>query len=263
MFTNTRGSQIVFPITSPQVIPFSGRIERTDAIMQVGPSAIPHLVRWARYEQPRWKTNLLALFNKVLKTSLQDRSDTLAHSATSALILLGPKAEEAVPGLAIIMNDQRRPSAARRAGTALSVLGRKLLAADMALMTNRFDDLRREGVVNAGTYFGDRLAPAVPAIIQCLRDTNYLVAVDAARVLSTARAEPKLVVPALMKHFNDERVGVRVSAIQGIWEFGAQARPAVPALVALLKDPDRRISNLAADALKIIDPEALQEVRIK
>jgi len=47
--------------------------------------------------------------------------------------------------------------------------------------------------------------------------------------------------------------------MQGLGHFHVQARPAIPALLPLLNDPDCRIWNLAADALDSIDPQALQE----
>ena len=47
--------------------------------------------------------------------------------------------------------------------------------------------------------------------------------------------------------------------MKALGRFSRQARAAVPALVVLLKDPDPRISNRAADALDTIDPEALEK----
>ncbi len=43
-----------------------------------------------------------------------------------------------------------------------------------------------------------------------------------------------------------------------IVEMGTNAAPAIPALVNLLKDPDPTMRNVATDALRKIDPEALE-----
>jgi len=171
--------------------------------------------------------------------------------------LLGSKAEDAIPSLAILMNDTTAPNSAERAKSVLFVLRFKLIHAQMALMTNNSWWGRQESITMLG-FSETPVGPALPVLARCLQDTNACVAAAAAEELGLLYLDANLSVPALEKSLRDTRPAVRKAAIQALSRFQAQARPAVPALLTLLEDPDRRIRNYAAKALDSIDPEALE-----
>src|SRR5207249_731968 len=106
-------------------------------------------------------------------------------------------AETVIPALAEMMSDRKAPDTAQRAKITLLGLP-KLLAANMALMTNRDAEVRLQGVARLD-WTETTLGPAVSALIQCLQDTNEEVAVRAAWTLSVAELEPATVVAALTK----------------------------------------------------------------
>jgi HEAT repeat protein len=53
------------------------------------------------------------------------------------------------------------------------------------------------------------------------------------------------------------------SAAKALGQFGPAAKEAVPALTEALKDVNPKVRQEAAQALKIVDPEAARKVGIK
>src|SRR5262249_11782679 len=109
-----------------------------------------------------------------------------------------------------------------------------------------------------------RLAPeareAVPALGQALLDQDARVSFQAAVALSHLG---KSAVPELVKGLKADRTRGRVFAADALGDpgaagraLGADARAAVPALVAALKDPEAAVLRAVRQALKGIDPEA-------
>src|SRR5207249_3754943 len=148
-------------------------------------NAVPYLVRWIRYERPRWKDKAFTAINPVLGRinsawQLTDqKTQERADGAARALGALGPKAQEAVPKLALMMNNTSAPNSALRAESALSALSHDLVTADMALMTNGSAGVRLKGV-DGLYYVGRDLTPAVPVLVQLLQDGTEAVAAAAA-----------------------------------------------------------------------------------
>ena len=56
---------------------------------------------------------------------------------------------------------------------------------------------------------------------------------------------------------------MRKAAIGALLHFPREAGPAIPALLALLKDPDPAVRNDAFYALDQLDPQALEKARDK
>jgi HEAT repeat protein len=80
--------------------------------------------------------------------------------------------------------------------------------------------------------------------------------VIAARTLPKHHGDAAQVVPALIEDLktNKDGEGRRDAAI-GLGSFGEQAKEAIPALQAALRDKDARARKAAATALSRIDPE--------
>ena len=110
------------------------------------------------------------------------------------------------------------------------------------------------------------VGPAVePALIKALKsrgaESRAAAACALASLLSANRAGIKDAVPALIQTLGDENASVRAYSIIALSAAGPEAAPAVPALIAILKDPDtgpkRGEKVRAAWALGKIGPEAL------
>jgi hypothetical protein len=64
-----------------------------------------------------------------------------------------------------------------------------------------------------------------------------------------------LTLDALMEDLKDEDAIVRRDAAEALERMGTSAKPAVPALLALLKDKDEAVQDAVLGALMAIDPE--------
>jgi HEAT repeat protein len=98
---------------------------------------------------------------------------------------------------------------------------------------------------------------AVPALVSCLTNKNWGVAVIAARWLGRIRMEPEIVVPALASCLDAPDARVRSAAIQALGEYRMRAQWAIPSLVRELSDPDNEIRAVARNSLDSIEPDFL------
>lgn len=85
------------------------------------------------------------------------------------------------------------------------------LAAKQKLIVFRFvpQDFRRRRAIMACWALGETARPVVPALIECLDDSEYNVRLLAPHALRDMNGEPSLVVPALVKACNDTKAGIK------------------------------------------------------
>jgi HEAT repeat protein len=99
---------------------------------------------------------------------------------------------------------------------------------------------------------------AVPELVGLLADENSMMRDAASRALweidpPTAAAT---VLPMRIKYLGNANPYVRAHNAYELGNLGPRAAPAVPALQALLNDPEKDVQSAAATALKQIDPAA-------
>ena len=78
--------------------------------------------------------------------------------------------------------------------------------------------------------------------------------VAAVRSLPQRNQDASIVVPALIECLKDKQVDVRLNAAIGLGEFGEEAKPAIPDLRTAEKDGDARVRRAAGIAVTRIDP---------
>ncbi len=109
-----------------------------------------------------------------------------------------------------------------------------------------------------GTMFGLVLArigpPAVPAVVEALKDKSADVRANAAWTLGYMYSDAEQAVPNLLELLKDQNAGVRNAAAQSLAYIGTGAKLAVPSLVVALNDEEVR--DNAAFALGQIGLEA-------
>jgi hypothetical protein len=106
---------------------------------------------------------------------------------------------------------------------------------------------------------GAKAKKAEPALIEALQDHSESEAVRqlAARALPDLGPSYKNSMPALIEALKDKHDKVRKTAAFCLGEIGLEASAAVPALSEALKDTDRKVREWIEDALeKINSPEA-------
>jgi HEAT repeat protein len=94
--------------------------------------------------------------------------------------------------------------------------------------------------------------PAVPALIETLRDTDAGVRKAAANALGKVDPDVKLAVPALVDALKDKAPSVRQAAAIALGLIGPEAKDAIPALRETQKDSDRAVSRAANQAIQRI-----------
>ncbi|EKV00453.1 HEAT repeat-containing protein [Leptolyngbya sp. PCC 7375] len=99
-------------------------------------------------------------------------------------------------------------------------------------------------------------APAVPTLVELLRDKNELVARNAATALGEIGSDARTAVPVLINLLRDETSNMQNYAAIALGDIGPDAQAAVPALTQLLQHEDSNLRSSAAAALGHIDPAA-------
>ena len=176
------------------------RQNATEAVCQIGTNALPCLLSWIRYEPPAWQEKLDDLFQRLglpWNPGRQERRqhDLQADKAEIAFQILGPSAKTAIPELTRLSNAAKTLDSAMRCMHALSCLGEGALPPLVNVLTNATGN--KGPAMYAIWTMGTNARPAVPALIQCLKDQDRSVRDDAASYLGQLKLEPGLVVPAL------------------------------------------------------------------
>jgi HEAT repeat protein len=103
---------------------------------------------------------------------------------------------------------------------------------------------------------GDAAQPAVPALVEALRDRSAQVRRMVTAALNEIGPAARTAVPALVTALRDRCDTVRCRAAMELAGLGPGARAAVPALSAALKDVDAVVCRWAAFALGEVGPKA-------
>ncbi len=177
-----------------------------DAVQQIGTNAIPFLLQWIRYEPTAWRRKILSYRdmgwdNFLIRILLRDSRDERAGRGQRGLELLGTNAIIALPDLAKSISDQTAPYTAKRAARAMGYIGKDALPPLLTEATNHNNAQRFTIILTLGYlgYLGTNALPAVPVLIDCLQDTNYLIRMVAARSLGGLQLQPEIVLPALAR----------------------------------------------------------------
>jgi HEAT repeat protein len=203
--------------------------------------------------------------------------------AAAALALLGPTATKAVPALMRALSD-RSPKVQRAAVRALGVIGPDARAAVPLLCRQ----LPREDLVNDVVTALARIGPgavaAVPRLLPLLRipDEGGPASLAAGALGCIGHGSPEVVtamaralyhedwytricardalgclgeaaVAVLIPKLNDVDVGVRAHAALALGANGRIASPALPALRAMLNDPEEWVRQAAQEAIAAIE----------
>ena len=94
-------------------------------------------------------------------------------------------------------------------------------------------------------------------LLRWANSSNEFENVLAVCTLSQIHAQPSVVVPVLVRCLGHTNAQIRIGAAEGLGNFGDEARQAVPALVQALTDPSKPMRSKVRQALKRIDPSAM------
>ena len=242
------------------------RNEARQAILQLGPNAIPSLMRWMRYSPSAWKRISIPVFQALYRSPAKvivpdaliiDNSAYLAEKAALGFELLGHTAEPALPGLAELASDSSHPERSARAMRTLITMRpvgnsaiRQVLSG--AVSQTRLNTLR----YIAGVHDQSMTRDLLPDLIQCLRGSDGQVARCAAFIITEQKhREPDATLTILLDAKNHADPHVRAEVIKCIATFERGAISAVPSLMQSLLDCDLTVRKEATNALRHIAPE--------
>lgn len=129
---------------------------------------------------------------------------------------------------------------------------------DIPLLILQLKDKRfRQDAMNGLIRIG---RPAVPALVDALRDRDMIVRVWAAEALVRIQEpQPAETVPVLIEAMEDQRAWVRINAAIVLGEMGPEAGDAIPVLAKALNDPSSvALRDCAAEAIWKIHPASVQ-----
>jgi HEAT repeat protein len=194
----------------------------------------------------------------VLLALLEDRRgdwETTHRRWKAAEVLgqLGEEARAATPALLAALHDPD-PHVQTVATKALGEIGP---AADVVpALTERLGVGDRAATIRALSRFKAEARPAIPALLELLKDPDPRIRWEAARTLGKIGADAAVAVPALVEAFKDPEAPVREHAAEALGDIGPPAKDGVPALIEALRDADMKVRRDAARSLGLIGPAA-------
>lgn len=199
----------------------------------------------------------------VLIAMMDDKSDAVRHQSAYALAEIDPNDDRVLRAFAGGLDDpveRVRVWSVQGLGRA-EEKGAFAINAMLPLLLKDKEETVRNAVASAIGSMAD--APeaelAVPSLMQALEDPAPRVRANAVFALGLIRKPVPDTVPAVIKLLSDPERSPRLSAIYAVSMLRGfeGADKAVPPLIALLKDPDPKLQDRAANTLmKIGTPEA-------
>lgn len=201
----------------------------SEALVSIGVSAIPHLIRAAEDDA--------SLMNQARLKYLAIVVDIGGPEAVSGLVRLVRDGDRGLRVAAIRSLGKLGPSA----GSAVPFLGE--------MMEEQSADVGRE-IISALVAIG----PDSAVMLQNgLKARDYAIRMDSVEALGELGVVSPDIVSSLIEAVFDENWRVREASIQVLGRMGMEAEAAVPALVRALRDEEWRVRHAAVVSLESID----------
>jgi HEAT repeat protein len=187
----------------------------------------------------------------VIRQTLQEPSaeKTKKQAALKATAILGARAADALPDVAVALED---PELAPAAALALSFMGSAAVPALQEAVNSDNEIVRREALRALGKL-RERASIdpkiVVPLLLRAIDDPDPAVRNVAVTYLGIVRDDPEAEVAGLIKTLSDESPEVRQAAAAALAEYGPLAERAVPALKKAASDPDEDVRREAGRTL--------------
>jgi HEAT repeat protein len=134
------------------------------------------------------------------------------------------------------------------------------------LATQHPDEDGRYIAVFALRTLGPAAEAAIPFYIQCLTNQDHTIRNEAAVGLALIPRRHETTFPAVFKYLESIETsdGWELSSAIGLlWQFGTNAKPAVPRLISWLNDPNPNVRETVTNSLLWIDPEAAEKAHVR
>lgn len=184
---------------------------------------------------------------------LASKSGAHRWAAIEALRQLGPGAAPAVPALLGIVKDGHTRACVKRA---LAAVGAEAVPGLLEALPGAEPDVREDLFETLGAM-GDAAAGALPQLAELARQGSERDRKAALATLCKVGGDAPVVFEALAAALKDKHFVVQCAAIEAFGALGTKGGRAVPDLVAVLADRDRRLRTAAARSLGKIGAAAV------
>ena len=228
------------------------------AVRVIGTNAIPSLLKMLRAKDSTFirKLHDWARIVKISNDSASDRND----AGADGFVILGAAAQNAVPRIAEIFEENISPSSVVAAASALCAIGPSASAAVPSLLrgATNSDPVVRLNAISPLRRITASPEEAIPVLIMALSDTDFRVQSIAFRDLGEAGAKAVEAVPVLVHLATNADVRLRRSASGTLGRICSAPEMAVPTLVLCLEDQDTSVRKLSALSLGNFGEQAKQ-----
>jgi hypothetical protein len=208
------------------------------AVRQIGTNAIPFLLDLMQARDSDLKKGLRQHLPRKWHDPLRlnDNSGKVRRMGAHGLAALGTNAPAAVPAL-------------------------------IELATQHPDEDGRYIAVFALRTLGPAAEAAIPFYIQSLTNTDDTIRNEAAVGLGLIPHRRETTLPALLKYLESIETSAGWELYHAIallgFNFGTNAKPAVPRLLSLLTDSNANVREAVTNSLLWIDPEAAEKAQVR
>jgi hypothetical protein len=233
--------------------------EAYNAINQIGTNAIPSLLHWVAYRPSSFRVKIDPLLYKLPNKFFPNfitRAEERADHASDAFRVLGQRATNAIPALLLLATNSTDREITRRCSWALGYTGASALPALLSISTNSHIPGRCH-TIDAIVVLGPDARPAIPFLIECLKEQDYEMVSSASHTMPGLGLASEICVPALVNLCTSADPNRRFCGALSIMGFGEAARVAVPQLQKMMLDPDANVRRQALYALEQVAPEVL------
>lgn len=187
-----------------------------------------------------------------LRTQLQSDKSAERIAAASSLARLGAAAHPAIAELRVALRD-KDATVRWHAAEAIGQLGDKGVPAipDLVKQLNETDVTQegREVWIAFSKALASLGSPAIPALIECLRDAKAHRFYAAAAAIATMSADVSAAAPVLISQLPQTSGQMKWICLMALSKTGAAAKPAIPQMIAATHDMNFHTQTAACDAL--------------
>jgi HEAT repeat protein len=209
---------------------------------------------------------LVKFANRSLQTNSGPKFEREARSmAAYSLGRMGEAARPALPQLTVLANDTQDPARWMAKAALLKLDGRCLEQLVQSLTSNPYSSTNWLDAARVMQWAGPAGAPAVPALIGALQNTNQQILETAVQGLGGIHSTPEISIPALRPLIHSTNGFVRWHTLEALRRFKGSPVDAqtIAELVSCLLDPDEGIRQRATNALRSLAPDAARKAGVQ
>lgn len=235
------------------------------ALVAMGQDAVPYLTEQFSLRDSRLRKFVFATFQKVPWIKVRPMSESERHlRAYVPLMLMGPKAEQAVPQLLRLIqatNFQSRLDAFQLLGY---IHSRPELAVPALIQfLESSDRMTKLAAISALGTYGENAATTAPKLRDFLASDDKDIRMCASVALVGIGGSIDLALPVISKILADPAAVNKSGLLYSLGQLGEKAKPTIPLLIDAAKDQKSPIRPQIVQALLRIDPKAAAQAGVR